>query len=201
MANHGADDAEDLVATWHSRGDAEKLFDALRDAMRQAARRGIRRILGGDPDEADVEDVVLKAFKEFLKAYRKAPVSSPLGLAKVIADRRGRDRARSIRREREGIKDQTWVLDQLLVSRADAEAAARREQLGREAMDCMDTLTADQRDVIEATILRLGSLSDWVAARGTSYQAGDQLRARGLSALRRCLETRRAANENRSPNA
>ena len=195
MADESADDAEGLLAAWHARGDSEKLFDALRDPMRQTARQGIRRILHRDPDEADLENVVLKAFHEFLKADLKKPTRSPVGLATTIANRRGMDRARSIRREQEGIKDMAWVLDQMWVSQAEAEAAARRELLGREAMDCMDTLTPDQRDVIHTTILSQGSLSDWVAARGTSYQAGDQLRARGLAALRRCLEARRQPRE------
>ena len=51
--------------------------------------------------------------------------------------------------------------------------------------------TAEQRDVIEATVQRQESLSDWVAARGTSYEAGRRLRGRGIAALRRCIADRK----------
>jgi hypothetical protein len=201
MAGYSDHDAEDLLAAWNAHREAEKLFAALRDPMRQAARQGIRRILRRTPDEADVNDVLFKAFKEVLEDDSEEVRRSPLGFAKVVAYRRGMDRARCIIREREQIKDQAWELDQRRVTAADARAAAERERLLRYAEDCMGGLTAEQRDVIEATVQRQESLSDWVAARGTSYEAGRRLRARGIAALRRCIEAKRAADRKRNSDA
>lgn len=201
MAGHGYDDVEDLLAAWHARKEAEKLFVALRNPMRQAARQAIRRILRRDPDEADVDDVLFTAFKEVLEADSEEARRSLLGFAKVVARRRGMDRARSIIREREQIKAQAWELDQRRVTAADALAAAKRERLLRYAEDCMSGLTAEQRDVIEATVQRQESLSDWVAARGTSYEAGRRLRGRGIAALRRCIEAKRAEDRKRNSDA
>jgi hypothetical protein len=201
MAGHGDDDVEDLLAAWHSHKEAEKLFVALRNPMRQAARQGIRRILHRDPDETDVDDVLFKAFKEVLEAGSEEARRSLLGFAKVVARRRGMDRARSIIREREQIKAQAWELDQRRVTAADALAAAKQERLLRYAEDCMSGLTAEQRDVIEATVQRQESLSDWVAARGTSYEAGRRLRGRGIAALRRCIEAKHAEDRKRNSDA
>src|SRR3546814_1839889 len=80
--------------------------------MRRAARRGIRRILAETPDEGDVDDVVFKAFTEFLDKDPSDIRRSPTGFACTIADRRGRDRARSIIREREQIQGNAWQIDQ-----------------------------------------------------------------------------------------
>jgi hypothetical protein len=198
MARHSNDDAEDLLAAWHAHGQAEELFIALRDPMRQAARQGIRRILRRTPDEADVDDAVVKAFKEVLASDAEEAKRSPMGFAKVVAYRRGMDRARSIIREREQIKNQAWELDQRRVTTQEAAAAEERERVLRYAEDCMDSLTAEQREVIEATVQRQESLSDWVAARGTSYEAGRRMRGRGIAALRRCIEMKRAADRERS---
>ena len=201
MAGHGDDDVEDLLAAWHAHREAEKLFVALRNPMRQAARQGIRRILCRDPDEADVDDVLFTAFKEVLGDDSEEARRSPLGFAKVVAYRRGMDRARFIIREREQIKNHAWELNQRRVTAADALAAAERERLLRYAEDCMGGLTVEQRDIIEATVQRQESLSDWVAARGTSYEAGRRLRGRGIAALRRCIEARRAADGKRNSDA
>jgi hypothetical protein len=192
MAHHG-DDAEDLLLAWYNHKEAEKLFAALRDPMRHAARQGIRRILHQTPDEADVNEALFKAFKEVLQDGSETVRQSLLGFAKAVAYRRGMDRARSVIRERDQIKDHVWELDQHRVTSADALAAAERELRLRYAEDCLDALTAEQRDVIESTIQRQESLSDWVAARRTSYEAGRRLRGRGIDALRRCVEAKRAA--------
>src|SRR3546814_4010909 len=100
MAPSPRDEIERLIAAWHAAGAAKELFEALRDPMRRAARRGIRRILAETPDEGDVDDVVFKAFTEFLDKDPSDIRRSPTGFACTIADRRGRDRARSIIRER-----------------------------------------------------------------------------------------------------
>jgi DNA-directed RNA polymerase specialized sigma24 family protein len=148
MAGHSDDDVEDLLAAWHAHKESEKLFAVLPDPMRQAARQGIRRILRRTPDEADVNDVLFKAFKEVLEDNTGEVRRSPLGFAAVVAYRRGLDRARSIIREREQIGNQAWELDQRRVTAADIVAAAERERLLCDAEDCMDRLTAEQRDVI-----------------------------------------------------
>jgi hypothetical protein len=201
MAGHRDDDAEDLLAAWHVHGEAEKLFAALRDPMRHAARQGIRRILRRTPDEADVNDALFKAFTKVLEDDSEEARRSLLGFAKVVANRRGMDQARSIIRSREQIKSQAWALDQRRVTAADVLAAAERERVLRYAEDCMDGLTAEQREVIEATVQRQESLSDWVTRRGTSYEAGRRLRGRGIAALKRCIEAKRAADRERSSDA
>ncbi len=201
MAGHSDDDIEDLLAAWHDHGEADKLFAALRDPMRQAARQGIRRIIRETPDEADVDDALYKAFRQVLEADSAEDRRSPLGFATVVAHRRGMDWARSIIREREQIKNQAWELDQRRVTDADTLAAAERERLLRYAEDCMDSLTTEQRDVIAATVQRHESLSNWVAARETSYEAGRRLRGRGIAALQRCIEAKRADARKRSVDA
>jgi hypothetical protein len=67
------------------------LFTEVGAEMRAAARAGIRRVLRRDPDEHDVEDVVVHAFNEL---WRKdlSKVKSRVGLARTIARRRGLDR-------------------------------------------------------------------------------------------------------------
>jgi DNA-directed RNA polymerase specialized sigma24 family protein len=188
MAPSPRDEIERLIAAWHAAGAAKELFEALRDPMRRAARRGIRRILAETPDEGDVDDVVFKAFTEFLDKDPSGIRTSATGFACTIADRRGRDRARSIIRERERIQGNAWQIDQMLITESDEAEAAERERLFRYASECMEHLTPEQRDVIERTVQRQVSLSDWVAARGTSYEAGRRLRERGLAALRRCID-------------
>src|SRR3546814_9763904 len=91
-------------------------------------------------------------------------------------------------REREQIQGNAWQIDQMLITQSDEAEAAGRERLLRYASECKDHLTPEQRDVIERTVQRQESLSDWVAARGTSYEAGRRLRERGLAALRRCID-------------
>ena len=76
-----------------------------------------------------------------------------------------------------------------------------RDRLLRYAEDCMDSLTAEQRDVIAATVQRQESLSNWVLARETSYEAGRRLRGRGIAALQRCIEAKRADARKRSTDA
>ncbi|MDQ3756394.1 MAG: hypothetical protein M3394_00880 [Actinomycetota bacterium] len=190
MASSPNDDIERLLEAWHAAGATKELFEALRDPMRRSARRGIRRIIRRTPDEADVDDVLFKAFSEFLKKDADAIQVSRVGYASTIAYRRGLDRGRSIIREREQIQRHAWQIDQLRISAEDETTAAERERLFRHAEDCMDGLTSDQRDVIESTVQRQQSLSDWVAVRGTSYEAGRRMLARGLAALRRCLDAK-----------
>ena len=66
MASSGDDRLADLIEQWDSHPDSEALYAELRDPMRRAARRGLRFVLSRTPDEADVDDVVLKAFGEVL---------------------------------------------------------------------------------------------------------------------------------------
>jgi hypothetical protein len=108
------------------------------------------------------------------------------------------DRARSIIREWEQIKGHVWELDQRRVTAADALAAAEREQRLRYAEDCLDALTAEQRDVIETTIQRLqlgvtvtGSCSGWSGRSGrwesrTPHSSGSA--SWSLGRLAHCLE-------------
>lgn len=192
MAGQKDDELEGLLAAWHTREEATALFIELRDPMRRAARRGLRRALSRSPDPADVDDVLLKAFKEVLQAD-PAKIESMLGFACTVARRRAIDKARSIIREREKIKGQTWQIQQLHMDAADQEAAADRERLLGYAEDCMSALTPEQRDVVQVTVQRQESVSNWAAARGTTYEAGRRMRLRALAALGRCVKGKAAA--------
>lgn len=194
MRANGDDELVELMKLWRARGaSVEALFEELRDPMRRAARRGIRRILSRDPDEGDVDDAVFTAFKIVLRHDPNEIKHSLLGFACTVAFRRGMDKARAIIREREQVKGHAWQLNQLLVTVQDEAQAADREDLLHKALDCMGTLTADQRDVIEATLRRQESMSDWAARRGTTYEAGRRMLGRGLASLRRCVEAKRKA--------
>lgn len=194
MAGQPDDELEGLLAVWHTREEATALFRALRDPMRRAARRGLRRALSRSPDPDDVDDVVLKAFKEILQDD-PAQIESMLGFACTVARRRAIDKARSIIREREKIKGQTWQIQQLHMEAAEQVAVADRERLLSYAEDCMSVLTPEQRDVVEATVQRQESLSNWAAARGTTYEAGRRMRLRALTALERCVKAKAAARQ------
>ena len=202
MTRDGPDDSHEaaFIAAWRARDDARDVFETLATPMRQAARQGMRRI-GVVPHEHDVEDVVFKAFTEYLKKAASEPVRNPVGLAKRIANLRGRDHARAIHREREGIDDGTLAIDELSVSEEEAEGASRSEVLAQMAVECMERLTSDQRDVIEATLMEQMSLSDWASDRGRTHQAASAMRLRGLRALRRCIDAKRHAAEERSTDA
>src|SRR3546814_12271424 len=100
MAPSPRDEIERLIAAWHAAGAAKELFEALRDPMRRAARRGIRRILAETPDEGDVDDVVFKAFPEFIDKDPSDIRRSPTRSACTIPDRPGREQATSASRRR-----------------------------------------------------------------------------------------------------
>lgn len=194
MRANGDDELVELMELWRASGaSVEAMFGELRDPMRRAARRGIRRILARDPDECDVDDAVFTAFKIVLRQDPNEIKRSMLGFACTVAYRRGMDKARAIIREREQVKGHAWQLNQLLVTAQDEVREADREELLHRALDCMGSLTPEQRDVIDATLQRQESLSDWAARRGTTYEAGRRMLGRGLASLRRCVEAKRTA--------
>lgn len=67
-----------------------------------SARQGIGSITSSDPHPQDVEDAVYDAFLE-LERQDPAGVVSIVGLAKMIAYRRGQDTGRKIIRVREQV--------------------------------------------------------------------------------------------------
>lgn len=188
MMNRDSEDEHDrLLRAWRSNGDARDLYVQLRDPMRRAARRGIRQLLGDAPDPEDVDEALFKAFTELLEKV-DAVQKSLEGFACSIAYRRGQDRARAIIRQREQLKNHAWEIHNVQVEAGDELRAAAQERLLAHALECMEVLTAEQREVIEATLQRQASLSDWTASRGTTYEAGRRMRERGLESLRRCVD-------------
>ena len=183
MSQPGPDDAERLVVAWDSRADALEVFGHLRDPMRQAARRGLRFVLGGTPNEDDVDDVVTKAFAEVLENTSDQVKRDPVAFAKTVARLRGIDKGRAILREHKKIKELSPVVERHRVTEEDLAAAAAKEKRLQAAEEALGELTAEQRDVIERTVMGQESLSDWTLERGTSYEAGRRLRIRGLQAL------------------
>lgn len=188
MTQPGRDDAERLIVAWNLSADALEVFKEFRDPMRQAARRGLRFVLSQAPNEGDVDDVVTRAFREVLEDISDEVKRDPVAFAKVVARRRGIDRGRVIVRERERIKALEREVDRHRVTGEDLAAAAAKERRFHAAELAMNKLTAEQRDVIERTVMGQESLSDWTLERGTSYEAGRRLRARGLEALRKRIE-------------
>ena len=188
-----ARELEELVERWQTGyGDVRSLYESLRDGMHQHARRGIQRVIAKPPDEHRVSDVVYTAFIELLRGD-PAAMTSPVGLAKTIAYRRGIDEGRRILRERQRISS----LDALEVAtslpdKREILAAVEEEALHQLVTKCLEVLTAEQRAVVRATVMGSQTLSDWALTAGTSHQAVSRQRSRALDALRRCVNRQRA---------
>jgi DNA-directed RNA polymerase specialized sigma24 family protein len=189
-----ARELDELVERWQTGyGDVRSLYESLREGMHQTARRGIQRVIARPPDEHRVSDVVYTAFVELLRGD-PAAMTSPVGLAKTIAYRRGIDEGRRILRERQRISS----LDALEVATTMPDkpgilAAAEEEALHQLVATCMEFLTTDQRAVVRATVMGSQTLSDWALTVGTSHQAVSRQRSRALDALRRCVRRQRTA--------
>ena len=194
MTGHDHEDAA-LLASWRAgQATPTELYVALRDPMRRAARRSIGDGLAERPNEADVDWAVQRAFETLLAKGPDAVKTSLRGFAATIAHYRGKDRARSLVRERERIKGTKWQLETLTPSVAEEEDYERRERLFAYAENCKSSLSDDQRDLIEVVVQQQVSLSDWAAQRGTTYEAGRRMRIRALERLRSCVEAKVAAH-------
>lgn len=193
MMEQVGSDYEELLGAWR-RGcvDRAALFAAVRGAMRHKARRGIRSITSDEPDPHVVEDVVYEAFVE-LERHDPSIVTSVVGLAAVIAYRRAQDAGRKIIREREGMRDMLAtfpVVADPQYHEDDVRAAAEDEIHTRYALECMRNLTAEQRDVVRATIIGNETLSDWALRAGKTHQVASRQRQRAIAALRRCVKSK-----------
>jgi DNA-directed RNA polymerase specialized sigma24 family protein len=190
------DALEGLLGRWRAGGATTRdLYLAVRRDLYQAARRGIGFITSDTPDEHGVEEVVYEAFCEFA-AQDPAQVRSVSGLAWRIGYRRGQDHGRAVIRSREqirGLAADRALAASIEFSDADARAAARREVLVGYAMECLDSLLDEQRDVVRATVMGRETLSDWALRAGKSHQAASRQCARALRSLARCVESKRAA--------
>lgn len=199
VMDHVEVDTEELLENWR-KGHAKRadLYRAVRKPMYQAARQGIGRITSLDPDPQDVEDVVYVAFEE-LERQDPAEVASLVGLAKRIAFRRGQDAGRKIIREREQMRAMMidLIVTDVPASDDEVRAAADEEVLVGHALECLDRLPEDQRDVVEATVMRRENLSDWALRKGKSHQAASRQRDRAVAALRRCIELTTMVEEER----
>ena len=166
------------------------LFTEVGAEMKAAARSGIRRVLRRDPDEHDVEDVVVHAFNEL---WRKdlSEVKSRVGLARTIAKRRGLDRGgRLLRERRQSAHTHSELLHSVqpeISEASESEYATIMEIIRR----CSDHLTVDQREVIfatvEGTIDGPMPLDEFARIRGTTYEACRRMCKRGIAALSRCV--------------
>lgn len=167
-----------------------ELFLDVADAMRSGARRGIRRVLRAHPSEHDVEDVAVLAFNEFWEMDRSG-IQSLGGMAHRIAYRRGFDLGRRVIRER-GAEERTG-LDLIPAPDDDSDSRElRHAAIMAIVQRCKEQLTAEQREVIGATVE--GTLEgtmlmkDFAALRGTTYQACSRMRDRGIAALGKCVQ-------------
>jgi DNA-directed RNA polymerase specialized sigma24 family protein len=184
----------ELVERWQTGyGDVRGLYESVRDGMHQAARRGIQRVLARPPDEHQVSDVVFTAFVELLRGD-PAAMTSPVGLAKTIAYRRGIDAGRRTLRERQRISSVDPLdVATTLPDKAEILAAAEEEALHQLVATCLEFLTKDQRAVVGATVLGNQTLTEWAVNVGTTHQAVSRQRSRALDALRRCVKRQRTA--------
>jgi DNA-directed RNA polymerase specialized sigma24 family protein len=187
-------DAEELLLRWRQ-GQLAKgvLYAAVRGSMYQAARSGISSIASSFPDPQDVENAVYDAFFQ-LWAKDPVDVSSVIGLAKVIARRRGQDIGRKVVREREQIEE--LLANPLAVAAVefhdqDVRAAEEDERVLAMAEGCMERLTEEQRDLVAKTIMGQEQLSDWALRKGRSHQAASRQRRRAIEAIKRCIASKR----------
>jgi DNA-directed RNA polymerase specialized sigma24 family protein len=194
MMDGSGTDAEGLLLQWQQgQLDERGLYAAVREPMYQAARSGISSITSSYPDPRDVEDAVCDAFVQLL-AKDPADVSSVIGLAKVIARRRGQDIGRKVVHEREQIKE--FLSDPLAIAAVefhdqDVCAAEEDERVLAMAKGCIERLTEEQRDLVTRTIMGQEQLSDWALRKGTSHQAASRQRRRAIEAIKRCIATKR----------
>jgi RNA polymerase sigma factor (sigma-70 family) len=195
-----ARELDELVERWQTGyGDVRGLYESLREGMHQTARRGIQRVIARPPDEHRVSDVVYIAFLELLRGD-PAAMTSPVGLAKTIAYRRGIDEGRRILRERQRISSiDALEIATTLPDKREILAAAEEEALHQLVTTCLESLTTDQRAVVRATVMGNQTLTDWALTAGTSHQAVSRQRSRALDALRRCVKRRRAASDGKEP--
>lgn len=184
-----ARELDELVERWQTGyGDVRSLYDSLREGMHQTARRGIQRVIAKPPDEHRVQDVVYVAFTELLRGD-PAAMTSPVGLAKTIAYRRGIDEGRRILRERQRLSSvDALEVASTLPDKREILAAAEEEALHQLVTRCLESLTADQRAVVRSTVMGSQTLSDWALTAGTTHQAVSRLRSRALDSLRRCVK-------------
>ncbi|HEX8095355.1 RNA polymerase sigma factor [Jatrophihabitans sp.] len=189
-----ARELDELVERWQTGyGDVRSLYESVREGMHQNARRGIQRVIARPPDEHRVSDVVYTAFVELLRGD-PAAMTSPVGLAKTIAYRRGIDEGRRILRERQRISSVDPLdIATTMPDKAGILAAAEEEALHQLVAKCLEFLTTDQRAVVRATVMGNQTLSDWALTAGTSHQAVSRQRSRALDALRRCVKRQRTA--------
>jgi hypothetical protein len=194
MMDESGTDAEGLLLRWRQ-GLLELgvLYAAVRGPMYQAARSGISSITSSDPDPQDVEDAVYDAFVQ-LSAKDPADVSSVIGLAKVMARRRGQDIGRRLVREREQIEDllaNPLALVAVEFRDQDVAAAEEDEKMLSMARGCLEGLTEEQRDLVVKTIMGREQLSDWALRKGRSHQAASRQRTRAIEAIKRCIALKR----------
>ena len=167
-----------------------ELFTEVGAEMKAAARAGIRRVLRRDPDEHDVEDVVVHAFNEL---WRKdlSQVNSRVGLARTIARRRGLDRGDRVLRERRQsnhVRTGLSTVQPEISEVSESEYALTMEIIRR----CSDHLTVEQREVIaatvEGTIDGAMPMEEFARIRGTTYEACRRMCKRGIAALSKCVK-------------
>ncbi len=179
---------------WDVESDSEAktaLFVAVGDAMRAAARHGIRTVIvGEDPDENDVEDVVVQAFHELWRKDLEG-VTSVVGLARRIAKMRGIDRGRRISREHK--RDAAVVHDVNRLQGGDDLTEAEHAAILVTVQRCKEEdLNDGQRAAIAATMEGTDegriSLQDHATALGKTYEACRTMRIRGLNNLIECVK-------------
>ncbi|MGH3904183.1 MAG: RNA polymerase sigma factor [Pseudonocardiaceae bacterium] len=190
-------DDEKLLDAWRQdRVERRDLYLAVCAPMRQAASQGIASLAASRPDPHDVDDAVCDAFIA-LERQDPANVVSIVGLARKIAYRRGQDTGRKIIRLREQMHElviNLIITDDAQFQDDDVSAAAAQELLIGHALDCMEALTEEQRDVVRATIMGYESLSDWALRAGKTHQAASRQRTRALEALLRCVKSKGSPN-------
>lgn len=193
-----AENSKWVLEEWRAgRAQRGNLYTAVRKGMYQGARRGLRTVLGGDPNEQDVQDVGYDAFCKF-EAKDPHDIHSLIGLATRIAQVRGIDRGRAIVRERRKMESQLTdraYQAELDFADDDRRQAGERELLAEYAADCLESLPEGQRSVVTATIVGQTRLLDWALLHGKSHQAAGRQRTRALDTLKGCVQAKSGSQQ------
>ncbi|WP_225847331.1 hypothetical protein [Streptomyces sp. HPF1205] len=193
MMDEPGSDGDELLLRWRQgRLDVRTLYAAVREPMHQSARRGISLITSSTPDPRDVEEAVADAFEK-LRAKDPGEVTSVIGLARMIALRRGQDIGRRVVHEREEIRK--YLADPRVDATMDfhdeeVRAAEEDEAVLVMAADCFGCLTEEQHDLVAKTIMGQETLSDWALRNGKSHQSASRQRRRAIETIKRCIASK-----------
>lgn len=190
MALELTEDERALLADPSAEAELARAYDRLQ----QGAKLGLAKVLGGgNVEEDDVQDAVVKALAQWLG---KPLEQRQEALAFHIAMRRGQDLGGHIMRGRPAVASNEgnpapapgddFGLDPL--------DAVLRQELLDDALACLETITGNQRAYVVDVIMSGQSESDWADERDIRQQAANRTKLRAIRRLRDCVKARSEGN-------